>query len=119
METNSQRAKFARRIVNHKWLIVNVPVWDNGIRGISTEDFRYYRKRVNTALKNSRTKYWEKFNAVILPMEIQHPQFIPGQVHLEQNSQEELNSQVFSAASKVICEFCTWTLGKFVPAEHN
>ena len=121
LKTNKQKALFARRIVKHKWLIVNVPVWDqsDGILGMSTEDFRYCRKRVNTALKNSRTKYWENFNAVILPMELQHPQFFPGKVHLKPNSQLDFNTQVFDAASKVICEFCAWTLGKFVPAEHN
>ena len=121
LKTNKQKALFDRRLKTHKWLIVNVPVWDqsDGILNMSPEDFRFCRKRINTALKNSRTQYWEKFNAVILPLDLQYPQFFPGKVHLRPDSQLDFNTQVFDAASKVICEFCTWTLGKFVSAEHN
>ena len=121
LKTSKQKALFDRRLKTHKWLIVNVPVWDQstGILHMTPEDFRICRKRINTALKNSRTRLWEEFNAVILCMELQYPQFFPGKVHLKPDSQLDFNTQVFDAASKVICEFCTWTLRKFVPAEHN
>ena len=122
MEENwRKRAEFDRRQPNHKWMIVKIPAWDEsyGIRGMTKNYFGLLRKKANTALKNARTYLWEKFRAVIFAPNLQHPQFQRNSVHLTAEYQVIFNSQVLSAAAKVICEFCTWTYTDFIPAEHN
>merc|ERR1711874_240917 len=106
---------------NHKWLIVKIPVCDqsNGIKGISKKKFAYMRKRVNTALKHVRTTFWKEFRAIIVATDLQYPKFDRNTVHLTSEYQKEYNKQVLSAAAKLICEFCPWTKGEFVPEEHN
>ena len=122
-ESLNERGKvhFNRRLENHKWLIVKIPVWDqcNGIKGISKNKFAYMRKRVNTTLKNARTTFWKEFRAIIVAIDLQYPKFDRKTVHLTSECQKQYNELVLGAASKLICEFCPWTIGEFVPAEHN
>ena len=115
------RAQFERQLAKHKWLVVKIPQWkgSEGIRGINPEDFKQLKKRANTALGNSKTKLWETFRAAILAPHIEDPQFIPGQVHLTPEYQEKFNEQVLQTASKLLCEFCPWTKGKYISEEHK
>ena len=114
-------ARFERKLENHKWLVVKIPVWDQseGIRYMKKKEFGELRKRANTALKNARTSLWVKQRVVVLSVDLPYPKFKPGTVHYTSPYQSAFNKQVFKAAGKVICEFCTWTKDKFVPAEHN
>ena len=59
LEDSRQKVKFDRRLAEHKWMIVKIPVWDksNGIRNITNAKFRELRKKTNTALKNVRTSF--------------------------------------------------------------
>ena len=121
LPNNRLRANFERCLAGHKWMIVKIPVWDksNGIRNISNDEFMNLRKKANTALRDARTSFWKKFRAVIVPTELQHPEFLQDSVHLTEEFQNLFNRQVLSAAAKLVCEFCPWTEGSFVPAEHN
>ena len=116
-----RETKFDRRLEDHKWMLVKIPVWDesNGIRNITNAEFKELRRKANTALKTVRTSFWKEFRAVILSTDLQHPEFYPNSVHLTPRCQREFNRQVLSAAAKVVCEFCSWTQNDFVPAEHN
>ena len=115
------RSNFDRGLASHKWMIVKIPVWDqsNGIRGISKDEFTTLRRKANSALRDVRTSFWIKFRAVIVPTTLQHPEFQQGSVHLTEKHQDLFNRQILSAAAKLVCEFCPWTEGNFVPAEHN
>ena len=75
--------KFDRRYANHKWMVVKIPVWDisDGIRNMSKKDFGELRKRANKALKTARTSFWKDHKAVILSIDLQHPEFLPKSVH--------------------------------------
>ena len=121
LPNNRLRSNFDRGLASHKWMIVKIPVWDksNGIRNISNDEFMNLRKKANTALRDVRTSFWKKFRAVIVPTVLQHPEFLQGSVHLTEEFQNLFNRQILSAAAKLVCEFCPWTEGSFVPAEHN
>ena len=108
--------KFERRYANHKWLVVKIPVWDQseGIRHMKKEEFKELRRRANTALKNARTSLWVNQKVIVLSIDLPNPEFIPGTVHYTLPFQRSFNKQVFKAAARVICEFCTWTEDKFV-----
>ena len=121
LKSARRELRFDRRWENHKWLVVKIPVWDqsNGIRNISTDEFKYMRKRVNSGLHDGRTRFWKECRAVIMSTDLSFPKFLPKSVHLTPKFQTKFNKQVLSAAAKVLCEFCPWTKGEFVPAEHN
>ena len=112
---------FDHRLPKHQWLIVRIPVWDasNGIRYMDNKVFGDLRRKANSGLADARTRFWLEHRAVVLPIDLQSPQFIPGQVHLTDQYQREFNRQVLSAAAKIVCEFCHWTRERLVSREHN
>ena len=121
LENSRQRAQFDRQLLVHKWLIIKVPDWGDSpaIRNIDFKTYQDLRKKANTGLERSRSYFWKNFKAVFLLTHIDRPKFKDKQVHLIDEQQDAFNEQVFSAAAKVLCRYCKWTIGKYDPNEHN
>ena len=116
-----ERARFDRQLLAHKWLIIKVPDWGDSpaIRNIDFKQYQDLRKKANTGLERSRSYFWKNFKAAFLLTHIDNPKFIDKQVHLIDEQQDIFNEQIFSAAAKMLCRYCKWTIGEYDPKEHN
>ena len=121
LEHSKQRARFDRQILVHKWLIVKVPDWGDSpaIRNIDFKKYQDLRRKANTGLLRSRKYFWKNFKAAFLLTHIDGPKFKDKQVHLIDEQHDIFNEQIFSAAAKVLCNYCKWTMDEYDPKEHN
>ena len=81
------------------------------IRNIDFKQYQDLRRKANTGLQRSRSYFWKNFKAAFLLTHIDGPKFKDKQVHLIDEQQDIFNEQIFSAAAKVLCNYCKWTMG--------